>query len=113
MKQAKTESSLTISQRQAVIKIFEKKDRQKCIKNWRPISLLNVDTKIIYKTFAAKLEPIGPSTVSSNQTVFVENIPGYLVTINLEKAFDSLDHDFLICDLKKFGFGDFWCFIAL
>ena len=35
-----------------------------------------------------------------------ENIPGYLVTMDLEKAFDSLDHVFLICTLKKFGFGD-------
>ena len=25
-----------------------------------------------------------------------ENIPGYLATIDLEKAFDSLDHDFLL-----------------
>ena len=25
-----------------------------------------------------------------------ENIPGYLVTIDLEKAFDSLDQDFLL-----------------
>ena len=35
-----------------------------------------------------------------------ENISGYLVTMDLEKAFDSLDHDFLLCGLKKFGFGD-------
>ena len=32
-----------------------------------------------------------------------ENIPGSLVTMDLEKA---LDHDFLLCALKKFGFGD-------
>ena len=35
-----------------------------------------------------------------------ENIPAYLVTMDLEKAFVSLDHDFLICVLKKVGFGD-------
>ena len=34
-----------------------------------------------------------------------ENIPGYLVTMDLEKAFDFLDHDFLLCALN-FGFGD-------
>ena len=32
-----------------------------------------------------------------------ENIPGYLVTMDLEKAFNSLDHDFLLCVLKNFG----------
>ena len=34
-----------------------------------------------------------------------ENMPGYLVT-ELEKVFNSLDHDFLLCASKKFGFGD-------
>ena len=33
------------------------------------------------------------------------DIPGYLVTMNIEKAFDLLDHDFLLSVLKKFGFG--------
>ena len=35
-----------------------------------------------------------------------ENIPGCLVTTDLEKAFDSLDQDFLLPALKMFGFGD-------
>ena len=128
LKQAKIEGGLSISQRQAVIKLLEKKDRDKsCIKNWKPISLLNIDTKIISKAFAIKRKPILHSIISSNQTAYVENrcisesgrlisdiieicgkenIPGYLVTMDLEKAFDSLDHDFLLCGLKKFGFGD-------
>ena len=33
------------------------------------------------------------------------DIPGYLVTMVIEKAFDSLDHDFLLSILKKFSFG--------
>ena len=56
LKQAKEKGQLSISQRQPVIKSIEKKDRHKrYIKNWRPISLLNVDTKII-KALAAKLK---------------------------------------------------------
>ena len=35
-----------------------------------------------------------------------ESIPGCLVTMDLEKAFDSLDQDSIICVLKKFRFGD-------
>ena len=34
-----------------------------------------------------------------------ENSPGFLVIMDLEKAFDSLDHYFYYV-LKKFGFGD-------
>ena len=30
---------------------------------------------------------------------------GFLVTMDVENAFDSLDHEFLISVLKKFGFG--------
>ena len=42
--------TLSISQKQAIIKVIEKKDRdRRYIKNWRPISLLNVDTKILSK----------------------------------------------------------------
>ena len=34
------------------------------------------------------------------------NKEGFLVTMDIEKAFDSLDHTFLISVLKKFGFGN-------
>ena len=110
LKQAKLEGNLSISQRQGVIKLLEKKrQRQRYIKNWRPIFLLSADAKLLSKTLAAKLKPILPSIISSDQTVQVgkrcisqsgrlisdimeiggkKNIPGYLVI------------------LKKFSFGD-------
>ena len=128
LKQSKIEGNLSISQRQAVIKLIVKKDRGKrFVKNWRPISLLNVDTKILSKSLAEKLKSALPELISSNQTAYVQNrcisesgrlisdviemcdildIPGYLVTMDIEKAFDSLDHDFLLFVLKKFGFGE-------
>ena len=34
------------------------------------------------------------------------NKEGFLVTMDIEKAFDSLDHTFLISVLQKFGFGN-------
>ena len=128
LKQAKIKKYSQYITKTSCYKTFrKKKDRDKrFIKNWRPISLLNVDTEILSKALAAKLKPVLPSTISSNQTAYVEkrcisesgrlisdtieicekeNIPAYLVTMDLEKAFDSLDHDFLICVLKKIGFG--------
>ena len=33
------------------------------------------------------------------------NIEGFLVTVDIENAFDSLDHDFISTVFKKFGFG--------
>ena len=36
----------------------------------------------------------------------IHNLPGYMVIIDIEKAFDSVDHTFLLCSLRKFGFGN-------
>ena len=113
---------LCVSQRQAVIKLVEKKG---FIKNWRPISLLNVDTKLISKVLAERLKNVLPDITSKNQTAYVNNRfiseggrlindllevcdtlykKGYLVTTDIEKAVDSVSHVFLIAILEKFGF---------
>ena len=50
LKESKEKKLLTISQRQAIIKLIEKPNKDKrLIQNWRPISLLNIDQKIISK----------------------------------------------------------------
>ena len=52
------EGELSAVLRQAVIKLIEKKDKDKkvLIKIWRPISLLNVDTRLISKRLADRLK---------------------------------------------------------
>ena len=128
LRQFKIDGNVSISQRQAIIKLIAKKGRDKrFVKNWRLISLLNVDTKILSKSLAEKLKNVLPKIISSNQTAYVKNrcmsesgrlisdvietcdildIPGYLVIIDIEKPFGSLDHDFLLSALKNFGFGE-------
>ena len=117
---AKTYKEFSTSQRQAVIKLLEKKDRDKrLIKNWRPISLLNTDLKIFSKALAAKLKSV---LITSQQTAYVQNryigeagrliseildiseklsVDDHLVTVDIEKAFDSLDQECLLFVLKK------------
>ena len=43
-------------------------------------------------------------TVSFYKTLQVTASDNYLVTINNEKAFDTLDHDFIMAALEKFRF---------
>ena len=96
------------------------------MKNWRPISLLNTDLNFFSETLAAKLKSVLPSIITSQQTAYFQNryigeaglisdildifdklsIDGYLVTVDIEKAFDSLDHEFLLTVLQKIGFGN-------
>ena len=58
---------LSISQKQAVIKLVEKKDKDKrLIKNWRPISLPNFDTKLVSKVLAEHPKTALFSLISSN-----------------------------------------------
>ena len=112
----KQKEELSTSQRQAIIKLLEKSDKdRRFIKNWRPISLLNIDVKILTKALATKLKKVLNSIVGTNQTAYVEgrfigeatrlisdvlevtkecNIPGYMVLMDVEKAFDSMVHGF-------------------
>ena len=128
---SKDHGFLSTSQRQAVIKLLEKKDKDKrYIENWRPISLLNTDTKIISKAIANRLKLVLPDIICHDQTAYVNGrfigesarlisdilevtnnygISGYILTADIEKAFDSMDHTFLTACLKKFGFGEYFC----
>ena len=62
----KRKMEFTSSQKQAVIKLIQKKDQDgRFIKNWRPISLLNTDYKIVSKALAS---PLKKSTFFFNNT---------------------------------------------
>ena len=61
------------SQKQAIIKFVEQKDVDKrFVENWRPISLLNVDTKSLLKTLAITLNQVFSTLYSSNETAYAD-----------------------------------------
>ena len=61
------------SQKQAVMRLIEKKDKDKgYIQNWRPLSWLNTDVKILSKLMAQHLKKTLPFLISTNQSVYVD-----------------------------------------
>ena len=65
---------LSSSQKQAAIKLIEQKDRDKRLtKNWRPISLLNIDTKLISKVLAIRLKKVLNNLISENKISYLNN----------------------------------------
>ena len=85
--------------------------------------MLNIDTKILSKAISNKLKTAVSTLIAPQETGkrfigengrlisdIIEtssgfNITGFLITMDIEKAFDSLGPSFLISVLKKLGFG--------
>ena len=119
---------MSSSQRNGVITLIPKKDRDASyLKNFRPISLLTVDYKILAKTLANRVKKILSDLIHPDQSGFLkgrnignnvrliidiieytesEQIPGAILLLDIKKAFDSVSHDFLCCVLRKFNFSN-------
>ena len=116
---------LSTLQSQAVIKLIKKNGcDKKYIQNWPLIPLLNIDVKLISKALAECLKNVLLEIVSSNQKEYVKsrciseggrlisdllemsevlNKEGFLVTVDIGKAFDSVNHLFLIAILENWN----------
>ena len=72
--QAFIKGKMAASQRQSVIRLIPKKDKSTMeLKNWRPISLMSTDTKILAKSLAERLKEILPTLISEEQHAFISN----------------------------------------
>ena len=65
---------MSSSQRKAVINLIEKQGKDRTlIENWRPISLINVDAKIISKVIAVRVKNVLPNIIHHNQTGYFKD----------------------------------------
>ena len=124
---SRSNGHLSITQKQGIMTLLPKKDKDPLkIKNWRPISLLNTDYKILSKCIANHIKKILHNIIHYDQTGFLQGryigeniikilalldycaqneVNGYLITVDFEKAFDYLEHSHIHRCLKYFGFG--------
>ena len=80
---------LTDLQKQSVITLLPKTDKDTCfLKNWRPISLLNVDYKIATKAIANRIKKVITNIVSNAQTGFIK---GRYIGENIRLLYEVLD----------------------
>ena len=115
------------NQRHGIISLIPKPNKDlRELKNWRPLSLLNADYKILTKTLSNRLKLTLPENINPDQIGYMKNRycgentrlisdiieycqlykkPGVLLLVDFEKAFDTVRWQFLLRVLDKFNFG--------
>jgi hypothetical protein len=104
--------------------LFKKGDKSS-LANWRPISLLNTDYKIIAKLINQRIVISLPKILHEDQKGFVptrnlddailktmhimrycknNNLPYYLLLLDQEKAFDRVNRDYIMKIFDKLNF---------
>ena len=120
---------LSYSQRQGIIILIHKGKElsRDQLNNWRPITLLNTDYKILAKILTLRLTKVITKLINADQVGYLKNRnistiirtiddtidylnntnkSGYLLALDYQKAFDSISKDFLLESFNIFGFGE-------
>ncbi|PPQ81398.1 hypothetical protein CVT24_001827 [Panaeolus cyanescens] len=104
--------------------IYKKKDRAE-IENYRPITVLNTDYKILTRALTSRLGAVASNIIHKDQAGFmkgrrienhtdlihlltrlcsIKDENGAIICLDQEKAYDRVRHDFLWATLEKFNF---------
>ena len=111
----------------ALLSLLKKtKTADGCMKNYRPLSLMNIDYKILSKVLSIRIRKVLSNIIHRDQTcsipgrtiqdnvILIRSIIEYqqqkrdpigLVLWDQEKAFDRVNHRYLVGVLEAFGFG--------
>lgn len=97
------------------------------LNNWRPLTMLNVDYKIVAKALAGRLQSVLPDVIDGDQTGFMKNRniatnirkaieiaefvektdqPAIMLSIDYHKCFDLIEHDAIWGALRGLNFGE-------
>ena len=113
------ESKLPNSFYEATITLTPKSDKDATKKeNYRPVSLMNIDTKILNKILAKRIQQHIKKIMHHDQVEFIPGLQGFfnicksinvihhinklkdknhiIISIDVEKAFDKIRHPFMV-----------------
>jgi hypothetical protein len=117
---------MTWTMRMAVVKIIYKKGERNKMSNYRPISILCADYKLLAKIVTNRMRPVLNSVIQNDQQGFIqegditgnlilvkeiiqycneEGIEGSLILMDFKKAYDRVDRGLMIKTLEAMNFG--------
>ena len=118
---------LSATQKRGLLSLLFKKNDRQLLKNWRPISLLNTDYKILAHVLTRRLKSVISNIIHTDQNGYIkgrniaynirliedviekfenDNAEGAIIFLDFHKAFDTVNHTFLHLVLKKYNFGE-------
>jgi hypothetical protein len=109
-----------------IITLIPKKGDLTQLANWRPITLLNTDYKLITRCLAKRLTTVLPKLITTDQSYCIPNrsihtnlhlirdsidhadqrsLPLAVLSLDQASAYDCVEHPYIYHTLEKFGFG--------
>ncbi len=125
------EGSLSPTMKTGLITLLPKPKKQLLLlDNWRPITLLCTDYKLLALVYANRLKLVLGKLVEEYQSAFIKGryiqnhirlildmidyqsliqSESLILFIDFFKAFDTVEHEFIFTTLRMFGFGEGFC----